>query len=491
MRFDLRALPWFAAALGASLALAAVVAPIDLNAWWAGEVDLTGHRRFDAPTPRVADISAIDFALVHGELWPAWVAASPEEEPQAYANLREAVSPDPYLTERVERTRALARQDAFRNAGRLLYQVWAWNRYCDLAAVPWRLTAGIYAQDPRNAMFYVKSYRVISDTPTRVGGGHWRTRIVQRVDDLNLVEGYLGLTSDHEEGAVVVAERVAAFALERVWPLLDEELDPERTAMDAAFAPAIRAEVRRALHPTDYRVLSETAADRFWLERAIAAVHTRARCGSEFEILELPYDGLHARTLREVQRRQQSAAAADPCPDVTQMEFLALKTRSKALQSTAGLEQALEALNAHVARTIAVHEARHAADDAVPGPLSCPGCGLSEVGILEASAYLASFRDPETSTVALLQACAVAQVNAAGRAKAIEFVTDALGDPCTNGPTSAIPELARKLESELFDRDDAIALHPEFPMHLPLERAIRAGLPQQNDVDVEDGLAPG
>lgn len=493
MRSHPRLWMWTVAVLAPVLVAGLALAAADLDAWWAGEEDLYGHRRFDPPPTDRTAITQIDFGLVHGELWPAWVTADENHEPAAYQRLLDEVSPDAYLAARVRRTRKLALEDPVGNVRHLMYQVWAWNRYCDLIGAPWHLTAGVNVNGPDDATFYVKSYQVISDTPTRVGRDHWRTRVVQRVDDLSAVEGYLGLTSDHEQGAVVVTERIAAFALERIWPLLDPELDPERLAIDARFAPGIRDAARAALHPTDLTVLALTAADRFWLERAIAEVHGRARCGSRFQIAHLPFDGLHHRDLREV-RRYAAATAADPCPEVTHLEAAALTLRSQSLQATAGLQQALEALNAWVGRSIAIHEARHAADDALPGELPCPTCPEAIRGVprLEASAYLASFADPGTAPVALLQACAVRQVDAAGRAEAIGFVVDQLGDPCATGPTPELPAKARELERTLFGRDEEIVLHPDFPALLPLERAVRSGLPpvdvggaRQGDIEPE------
>lgn len=473
MRIELRALPWFAAAFGAAVAVAVLSAPVDLGRWWAGEIDLAGRRVFEPPPPDAAAVAEIDFALLHSELWPAWVAAPPGADEPAYQRLAAEVAPDPYLSRLVKRMHRLAEDDAAGNAPRLLYQVWAWNRYCDMIGVPWRLTAGIQVLDPRDAKFYVKSYRVLSDTPTRVGSGYWRTRVVRRVDDLSVVEGYLGLTSDHESGAVVVAERVAAFAIERVWPLLDPELQPEQFALDATFGPAIRAAAKRSLHPTDLDVLEKTAADRFWLERAVAQIHQRASCGSRFQIGFLPFDGLHHRDLIEV-RRYAAATADSHCPDVTHIEAMALTTRSAALQETAGLRQALEALSAWVARAIAVHEARHAADDAEEREIRCDDCPPEITGVarLEVSAYLASFAHPDVSEVSLLQACTVEQVDAVGRGAWIRFLSERLGDVCENGPGEDFVARARGLEKELFHREAPIVLHPDFPAHLPLERDL-------------------
>ncbi len=462
-------LPALASLWVAAGAAALAAWPADPAAWWAGEVDLRGARRFQPPRPDPAVVAALDLERVHRELWPDWVAAPAAEEAAAYARLYEAVRADPYLAERVARTRALARADPVGHAQRLLYQVWAWNRYCDLVGAPWRLTAGIHVTGPDDAVFYVKSYRIISDTPTRVGGSSWRTRVVQRVDDLSAVEGYLGLTGDHEEGAVVVAERVADFAIDRVWPLLDAALDPERSAVDAAFAPRIRADAGRALPAEALEVLGRTAADRFWMQRAVRAVHDRARCGSRFRIPHLPYAGLDRAALVEI-RRYAAATASQPCPDVTEMEAMALTTRSRALRATAGLAGALEALNGWVARAVAIHEARHAADDAAG--VRCADCPGGRVGRLEASAYLASFADPDTAAVALLQACAVGEVDAAGRGATIAFVLAQLDVRCEDGPPEDLAERARAAERRLFGRSEEVALDPAFPARLPLERDL-------------------
>jgi len=478
-----RAILFLVAAVAAGGGSAMLLGPIPWASWWAGEISLDGTRRFDPGTPDRDAVSRIDFERVHAELWPTWLAAVGPAREVAWEELQRSVQDDSFLVARLETIHRLIQKGPARNANRLLYQVWAWNHYLDLLGAPWRLSAGIHVNADSGAVFYVKSYRVISDTPTRVGDGHWRTRVVQRVDDLNVMEGYLGLTSDHEEGALVVAERVAAFALERVWPLLDPTLDPERRRLDTAFAEAIRREARQALAPEDHEVLRSTAADRFWLERAVEGVHDRARCGSQFRIGVLPFDGLNHEALQTV-RRFAAATYSAPCPDVTREEALAMVLRSHRLQSTERLRPALEALTAWVARAVAIHEARHAADDAMEEPMACVDCPDHVTGVtrLEVSAYLASFTDERSGVVALLQACAVEEVDAAGRGQALRFLSERLSAACVQGPPASLQEQARALELSIFQRSDSIQLDPAFPARLPLERAHRASS-QHGDLD--------
>jgi hypothetical protein len=438
-----------------------------------GEVSWVGARRFDLPAIDLDRVAGIDFEAVHRELWPAWISAVPAEESAAFDALSSAVALDPFLTRRLDRTRALS-ADAGSNARGLLNQVWAWNRYLDRLEVPWRLTAGVQVNGPQDAIFYVKSYRVISDTDTQVGEGAWRTRVVQRVDDLGAIEGYLGLTSDHEQGALVVTERVASFAFERIWPLLDARLDAERRPEEQVFAQGVREAVGRSLPGHQVSVLQDTAEGRFWLERAVAAVHRRSRCGSRFRIGALPFDGLRHSDLITV-RRFAAATAASDCPDVTHNEAVTLMLFSRKLQEAEALRPALEALTAWVARAIAIHEARHAADDAETGPLVCDGCpeGAGEVTRLEMSAYLASFAHPDAGVVALVQACAVLATNAGGRGEAIRFLTHQLGDACDLGPPADFAARAGALEVALFGRSEPIVLHQAFPKRLPLERSLQ------------------
>ncbi|NCG18172.1 MAG: hypothetical protein GWP91_04060, partial [Rhodobacterales bacterium] len=250
-------------------------------------------RVYEATVPVTQDTTArVDLARVHKKLWANWVAARPVNAVADREALRDALVQDPNLVDLFDRMMRAVDEGVTQHTDELLYLVWAWNDYLDDQDQPWRLSAGVQLRGAESAVFYVKAYEVIHDSQTWVGPHATRTRVVRRVDDLNVVEGYLGLTSDHEQGAVVVADRVSELALDRIWPLLDPELDPKRSALDTAFAPSIRDALEANLSAEVWTELSETSADRFWLLAVVDAIHSRGACGSTFRVSAMPFRGL-------------------------------------------------------------------------------------------------------------------------------------------------------------------------------------------------------
>lgn len=98
------------------------------------------------------------------------------------------------------------------------------------------------------------------------------------------------------------------------------------------------------------------------------------------------------------------------CAGIWGTELGDLWKASDTLESREGLPDALEQLAAWVARSVAVHELRHVADDAEYGdddPRPCGPCISSDPPVVrsEAAAYVAELAWSEAPAAALYQIC--------------------------------------------------------------------------------------
>jgi hypothetical protein len=269
---------------------------------------------------------------------------------------------------------------------------------------------------------------------------------------------------------VLLLDRVAGFALDQVWPLLDPDLDGRRDETSRAFAPAVRAEVAAELAPAELSALRSTAADRFWLEAAADAITSRRTCGSAFYVARVPWDGMAPGDLATL--RTHASRTPSSCPEVTQTEALLFDVRSARLRETPDLRDALEHLVGVVAHAVVVHEARHAWDDAqLAGQrIQCVGCpeDTSPVGALEGAAYLASFADPRTGALSMYQACSLDPAQVPDRASMIGWLSERLvGGGCASPPPADLGARARAIAQETFG--DAVPIEVlDFPTRLPV-----------------------
>jgi hypothetical protein len=419
-------------------------------------------------------LALVDLERVHSELVPSWVVARGGMRPNHFTQLRREAGRDPNLGAILDRMALLADADAVLNARELLGLVSTWNAYLDKAGQPWRMEGEILVnRGGGDDLLALRTYKVIHDGHTRVGDRDYRTLVQRRADGTTLVEPYLGHMRSWERGVILLHDRIKDYALDEIWPLLDPASTPD-DPVAAAFAEPLRQAVRESLGSVVADRLESTAPARAAMIEAVASVHARHRCGSQFLVSRLPWNGFDTTDVTKLQIH--AAAAADqPCPDVTPAEAETLVASSRQLQQTPALRDATERLVAWVAGAVAVHEARHAADDArldAEGLFACSGCpsDLGRVEALEASAYLASFAAPHLGVMSMYQACALDPDRLPDRAAAVAFLAERLGTTCDQGPPPDLVERARGVEIELFGRLTPVDLR-DFPVSLPVADA--------------------
>lgn len=458
------------------LLLAALAALLALGAWLIrGPLDRPIRKLLYTPEAvRTAPETLLE--RVHARLLPSWVIARSqahlkgglEAEAEAFATLRAALDGQPPLQKILDDLRALTADPARlpERAEALREAVGMWNAAMQQAGKPWWIEGGVLSS-PRRAFFYLKSYRVLADTRTQVGDATHRARFVARVDRTNVVESMLGHASPHQDGAIILVDRLHDLALDEIWPLLDPTTpDPQ----------GARAALLAALPPTAAATLQATAPHRRALVKTTRAIAARRACGSTFRMARLPWQGfpIEEEALLESYARKYAAQRSE-CPGITHEEVAALVKASNALRDAPELRRAVEALVAQLARPIAIHEARHVADhaqaDGLQTPLACAACDAARLSVrarAELSAYLASFAAPSTSATALFQACTLNLNRGTPHAAALRFALPRLGMPerCASPPPADLPARARDLERALFGRSDTITLPEDFPAHL-------------------------
>jgi hypothetical protein len=129
-------------------------------------------------------------------------------------------------------------------------------------------------------------------------------------------------------------------------------------------------------------------------------------------------------------------------------------------------------LLAHTARSVAVHEARHVADE---GRLTAYlqlrlRCGdrcrdWDKIGLAELSAILASLAYSPARFIALYQACAMEVDNWPTRAA--KLIVSELPGSCAE-PTEDLAREAQALEQRLLGRSEPIVVPDDFPLALPV-----------------------
>jgi hypothetical protein len=435
-----------------------------VSAWYPPAPDLQ-HLPVDPEA-----LARIDLRLVHEELVPDWVVARGGMKGLHFDRLRREAGQDPALRVLLDRMEVLFSSDPVANAPELLALIRAWNEVLSRGNQPWRLAGEVrIGQDGGELL--LKTYRVVYDGgQVRVGDRSFRAEVRRRVDKTSLVDGWLGHMHDHEDGVVVLLDRVTNFALDQVWPMLDDQLDPELDPLSRAFAPAIRRELAAALAENQLAALVETGADRYWMVRAAEAITQRRQCGSAFFVARIPWNGMAPRDIAVL---QQHVAPGDPgCPEVTEPESLVFAVRSAHTRAFPDVRDALEALVGVVAHAVVVHEARHAYDDEVLAGqrIPCLGCppDTSHVSALEGAAYLASFADAHTGALSMYQACALDPVQVPDRASMIAYLSERLTpNGCADGPPADLAAASARLATEVFGGTVPIDV-VDFPASLPV-----------------------
>ncbi|MEM9452997.1 MAG: hypothetical protein AAGF11_02375 [Myxococcota bacterium] len=456
-----------------------------VRSWARDEIDWRGQRLYQPPHAPAPD--QVDLRRVHTELLPHWLiarsrrtrglGASPEEA--AFKALRAAVAPDPNLAMLLDELHDLSAPSRLaEDPRRALYLSWAWSHYLGQHQAPF-LIQGTIRGSKLGPIFSAGIYEIHSNAMVGLGSSAYRVQLVSRIDRTNLREQYLGAAG--HDGAVLVIDRLLDFAAAEVWPLLDPwlelELDGRRN-----FAGPVRAEARRQLSAAALDRLAASAKARWAITRTLRAIERRrAACGSGFRINDVPWSGFSEERLgrlEDVALRHAERA----CPGITLGEVWALGEASEALHPDPELLAALQELVAWTAQHVAVHEARHLADDGlVEGfdePLACASCA-EHMGIssrAELSGYLASMAWSPSPTLALYQACRSlagehGRITAAGEPhrEALKLFQRRVGPVCLDGPPPELRALARHLEVEMLGRSEVMALPTDFPTRLPVQ----------------------
>ena len=470
-----------AAAFGAFVAMAALFPPV--RAWLRGEIDAGGERVYEPSHPiDVAALRRIDLGRVHRELLPDWIlaAAHNRREEAAYTALREAVAGDENLVDLLDDLREHVRGSGLQDdPERALYLAWAWSTYVDRAGYPY-LVHGAVRGTKMGPVFSAVIYETHADAAVSVGVEDYRVRVGSRVDGMNVRELYLGAAGRDE--AIIVVDRLREFATTDLWPLFEPALD-ELLPQRAPFAPAIRAEAQARLPAGAFDRLQSMAVPRFAIITTVVKIHDRRdACGSGLKFNKVPWFGFEPdriRRLRDIAERDEDQT----CPAITLDEVEALDKASAKLLATPELRAAVEAMVAWAAEHVAIHEARHLADDAhadvFDTPLHCRSCS-EDMGIVaraELSGYLASIAWSPSPATALYQACrAIAedrrlrgtQAVKGAHFEAMALLQRRLGPVCGKPPTEDLNELGRLLEHEMLERSDPMSLAPDFPTRLPV-----------------------
>lgn len=443
------------------------------------EIDLEGEPLYEPRhTIDRAALRRIDFERFHAHLVPEWLAeqnhadtpAGRRRAEYAYRALLEEVAPDRNLDVLWRELHDRIAADPIASAHRIEYLLWAHDAYMDRIGAPYRLEASAFMRGERGHIL-ARAYRAIADAQAPHGE---RVRILRRLDHAPVVETWLGRTDREREGAFVVADRVLHFTLRHVWPALNPALDERLPARERGLAGGVRREVEAAVDPYFWSILRETAEDQQALLEAAASIESRHACGSAFRIFGLPYRGLSAHS-RAMLRIALDASRGNACPDVTIDEATQLVAASERLRAEDDLEDALEALVAVVARSVAAHELRHVAD----GPsdaLLCPGCAgeASPLVRAELSGYLAAFATPGVGYLAALGACSAPLPR--GRhstpdAIAIEAATrTVLRGGCEATAPTDLYVRARRMERRFFGSRAAITVPEALPRTLEVIR---------------------
>lgn len=423
-----------------------------------------GLRRVPAPPPT---LPLVGMERVHAVELPRWMIRLAAARAGEYENLRAraVMSAIARQTRPFPELSAAAHDVLWLDAAEALpWSPWRavpvlhrWNAALDRAGLAIHLDATVET-DPRGPVLAVNVYRVSFEGAVQVGARKVRARLLKRLDRTNLVESWLGVVSEGHDGARVVLDRVRDVSLDLLWPLLD----PRR---DDAPARAIQRELRAALLPEHVETLARTAPVRATAMRAAREINRRRRCGSPLVMPRVPWRGFGPDGCR-VLLDAAVPPGAELCPRVTTVEALELAESTVTLANTPRLEAALAALVGHLARSVVVHEARHAADR-VAGEPACRTCpaGMSAAARSELRAYLASLADPATGQAALRQVCH-ASLDAAHAAAWTEARVALGGDPCAEPPRDLRARALAATQAR-FGSVEAITLDGRF------SRAVR------------------
>lgn len=418
----------------------------------------------------------VDLRAVHAELVPGWylTAGAPQADPTevaaARARLWAALESSPGLVERATALEAALAQDGLAGTEAEDAAVDAWNAHMEQIGAPFALrlplNPTIRLQSP-----LVMGYELLGGGNASVDGRPLPWVLANRLDTIGVRESYHGVVEEGAPYAFVLTARIAEDALNRAWPLLATgERGPmpqavaQHVALDAAWAPAVAAELQAVLDPDAFAQLSRLADHR----RAIVDVQTTtdlrtAHCGEGMALQVLPLRGWDP---TEIDGWAPAVGPESSCTALFQREFDALRDGSVALRAASGLRQSAGALVAATAAEIVVHELRHVADAGTPPACAeCPAW-LSEEERGELSAYLDALRSAPLPSLQMHAMC-TAMLNGRRTARVGAFMVEELleGD-CTRVPPD-LQQRATALDQRLYGPRGTITVTPAVPATLP------------------------
>ncbi|MBI5537572.1 MAG: hypothetical protein HY898_32920 [Deltaproteobacteria bacterium] len=466
-----------------------------LSAWWIGTRGVTPRQSdLDAiavKAPRIpqpfqptevvspAVLLGIDFAKVHRELFPAWIMAMQREPftvgyPEAertFFLLRAEAGKDPNLSALLTELndKMMDNIPGFAADIHLLFK--GWNDYLERNSLPWRIEHHI-ENTPKGPRVYALSYHVLGDLRIDTNGEPNRVLLLARADRTNLVESYFGQTAIEHEGALIVADRIAEYSTQQLWPMFGTH--GPLTDLQRAFSSAVRQEARGVLPREVIDELGSAADLHDSLSDAVHALGARRGCGRTVVIEGVPWSGLSERALSMV-RRAADRNSKGRCKRLTSTDAQFLETTSNRLAGDSALEQSLGQLAGWLARAVVVHEVRHVADERhaeagarTPACARCPeSLGPNERA--ELRAYLAAFGTEGLGYVSLMQACGTGGHGPGPSGAALSFALARLmPGGCDAAPPSDLYARAKQMEIELFGSSEPIELPATFPTTIPV-----------------------
>jgi hypothetical protein len=435
-------------------------------------------RPFQAPYPvDPQTLAGIDMDRVHGQLFPAWIIAL-QHKPhsvgranaeRAFADLRSEAGRDPNLGGLLDRIHEGMMDGTYDFHGELRALIKGWNDYLAQGGIPFRLEHHI-AQSAEGPQHRARFYRVVADIPVSTERSMQHVLVLARQDRTNLTEGFLGQTSTDPGTALIMTDRIAQYAIERIWPLFDRQSE----ITTSALLERVRAEAREELSEPTLDALTRTLLARRQLEAELRTLSQRRGCGAGVVIENVPWNGLSNRALALVNGVAQKNERRG-CPRVTLDDADHISTLSERLSNDASLVRALGELAAWVGKSVVAHEARHLADSRDDDHLDpsnfCRDCPATfdYATRAEVAAYLASFATPHAGYVALLQACGNESSRGGTHSTALEFVLPKLlADGCSGPVPEDLYSQAAAVHAQLFGRTRPVALPTSFPTTIPI-----------------------
>ena len=420
-------------------------------------------------------LAGIDLERVHGELLSNWVVArneDPEEAEAAKQAMLDALGPSPPLSQLFSTLHDLAAPDEglWERHQLLLDTIAAWNRLLQRSEAPWWLDSNVLVGQGQ-AQFYVKTYHVQGTMVLTVGAERVVTRLLARADRLNVLEFALGHASPERDHAAVLLHRIEDHARDVVWP----SLAVTQTQAGVNLAHHVRKEVQSALKDEEWTALSATAQARKTVKNIVLRVDRRRRCGARLVLRMKGLDGFSLETLRWL-RGVAARESQYECAAITPQEVQDLDEASRTLRRTTHVREAIDALVVWLARGVAVHEARHVADQrlyhGLERALQCQRCPqtFSVRSRAELSAWLAELSWGPAPFSTLMHACSLPKRTTTGRA--VWLMLNQLGQRVCEVPPGDVQARARALEQQMFERQQPVRVLTPLPRQIrPMKRS--------------------